>query len=104
MVTVKQKSMIYSHTKKELKHNTKDSHQITEENKRRKEKKDLKKQIQKTMKKMAMWAYILIITLNVNELNATTKRQTGWMDTKTGPMYMLPKPGGLQSKGLRTVR
>jgi len=42
MVTAKQKSVIYLHTKKEFKHNSKDSHQITEENKRRKEKKDLK--------------------------------------------------------------
>ena len=31
---------------------------------------------------MAIGTYISIITLNVNGLNASTKRQTGWMDTK----------------------
>ena len=30
---------------------------------------------------MAIETYISIITLNVNGLNASTKRQTGWMDT-----------------------
>ena len=38
---------------------------------------------------MAMGTYISIITLNVNGLNAPTKRQTGWMDTKTRHIYML---------------
>ena len=32
---------------------------------------------------MVIGTYISIITLNVNGLNAPTKRQTGWMDTKT---------------------
>ena len=31
---------------------------------------------------MAIGTYISIITLNVNGLNAPTKRQTGWMDKK----------------------
>ena len=31
---------------------------------------------------MAIGTYISIIALNVNGLNAPTKRQTGWMDTK----------------------
>ena len=31
---------------------------------------------------MATGTYMSIITLNVNGLNAPTKRQTGWMDTK----------------------
>ena len=46
MVTANQKSIIYTHTKKkkESKHNTEDSHQITrEENKRGKEEKRLTK-------------------------------------------------------------
>ena len=30
-----------------------------------------------TIKKMVIGSYILIITLNVNELNAPTERQTG---------------------------
>ena len=38
---------------------------------------------------MAIGTYISIITLNVNGLNAPTKRQTGWMDAKTRPIYML---------------
>ena len=53
MVTANQKSKIDIHTKKkkEYKHNTKDSHQITRnENKRGKEIKDLQKQIQNNLK------------------------------------------------------
>ena len=38
---------------------------------------------------MATGTYISIITLNVNGLSVPTKRQTGWMDTKTRPVYML---------------
>ena len=46
--------------KKESKHNTKDSHQITiKENKRRKE----EKRLSKTINKMARRIYTLIITL-----------------------------------------
>ena len=36
----------------------------------------------KAIKKMVQGTYITIITLNVNGLNAPTKRQTGWMNTK----------------------
>jgi len=35
----------------------------------------------KTIKKTVIGLYILIITLNINGLNAPTKRQTGWMKT-----------------------
>jgi len=39
---------------------------------------------------MAIATYILIITLNVNVLNAPNqKRQTGWMDANKRPIYML---------------
>ena len=38
---------------------------------------------------MAIGTNISIITLNVDGLNAPTQRQTGWMDPKTGPIYML---------------
>ena len=40
-VTTNQKSIIDIHTKKESKHNTKDSYQIIREQKRKEEKKDL---------------------------------------------------------------
>ena len=40
---------------------------------------------------MAIETYISVITLNVNGLNAPTKRQTGWMDAKTRPaVYKKP--------------
>ena len=58
--------------KKEFKHNTKFSHQITgEENKTEREEKYLQEK-PKTIKKMARGIYILIITLNANGLNTTT--------------------------------
>ena len=38
---------------------------------------------------MAIKTNIPIINLNINGLNAPTKRQTGSMDTKTRPIYML---------------
>ena len=43
----------------------------------------------KTIRKMVMGPYVSIITLNANGLNAPTKRQIGWVDTKTRSMYML---------------
>ena len=48
MVTTKQKSIIDMHTKKEKesKHNTKDSYQITREEKKKVKNKDLQKQFQ----------------------------------------------------------
>ena len=76
MVTTNQKSTIDTHTKKkkESKHNTKVSHQITrEENKRgREEKRPSNKST--AINKMAVRTYISIITLKVNGLNAPTKR------------------------------
>ena len=41
------------------------------------EKKKIYKNKHQTIKKMAIGTYISIITLNVNGLNASTKRQTG---------------------------
>ena len=59
---------------KESKHNMKDSHQISrEKNKRGKEEKKFL-EINLTTNKMALRAYILIISLNVKGLNAQTKR------------------------------
>ena len=77
-ITANQKSTIDTQTKKEnqLKYNTKDRHQTTRgENKRRREQKRATKINPKTVNKMAIRTYVLIITLNVNELNAPTKRQ-----------------------------
>ena len=77
-VTENQKSTIDIHAnkKKQSKYNTKDSHQTTrEENKRRREKTNKNKS--KTVNKMAIRTQISMITLNVNGLNAPTKKQTG---------------------------
>ena len=47
-----------------------------------------------------MGSYLSIITLNVNALNALTKRQKiGWMDTKTRPLYMLSTRDPPETKG-----
>ena len=46
-----------------------------------------------------MGSYLSIITLNVNGLNAPTKRQSGWMDAKTRPLYMLSTTDPSQNKG-----
>ena len=48
--------------------------------------------------KMAIGTYILIITLNVNELNAPTKRHrlADWIK-KTRPIYMLSTRNPLQT-------
>ena len=37
---------------------------------------------------MKWWDQMPIITLNINWLNAPTKTLTGWMDTKTRPIYI----------------
>ena len=79
MVTPKQKIYnIYTKKKKESKRNTKDSHQITGEQKKG-EKKTYKNK-SKTINKMAIRTYIWINTLNVNGLNVPTKRHrlTEW--------------------------
>ena len=75
MGTAKQKTTIDTHTKKkkQSKHNTKDSHQITREQKRKGRKNTYKNKTE-TIKKMAVRTYISIITLNVTGLNAPTKR------------------------------
>ena len=68
MVTANQKATIDTNTKKikESKHNAKDN-QITREEKRKGRKKTNPKK-PKTIKKMAIRTYILIITLKVNGL------------------------------------
>ena len=59
--------------------------------------KDPQKQTQ-TIKKMAIWTYISIITLNVNGLNAPTKRHRliEWIK-KTKHIYMLSTRNPLQT-------
>ena len=48
---------------------------------------------------MAIRTCISIITLNINGLNAPTKRQSGYMDTKTRLIYMLSGRDPLQTQG-----
>ena len=76
MVTANWKSTIDTHTKekKQSKHNTKASHQITKKEKKRKGGKKTYKNKSKTINKRAIRTYISIITLNVNGLKAPTKR------------------------------
>ena len=40
---------------------------------------------------MLIWTYISIITLNVNGLNAPTKRQTGWIQKQDLYIYAVYK-------------
>ena len=81
-VSANQKSIIDKHThkkkkknKKKPKYNTKKSHQSHEKRSKKEDmKEDLKKKF-KTINKVAIKTYILIITLNVNGLITPTKRQ-----------------------------
>ena len=81
------KTAIDTHTKKENqpKHNTKNGHQTAREQKRKVRKQTYKNK-PKTNKKMVIGTYISIITLNVNGLNAPTKRNrlAEWIQ-KQGP-------------------
>ena len=52
----------------------------------------------KTIKKMVRGSYISIITLNVNGLNAPTKREVGWMDIKQDPYICCQKETYLRPK------
>ena len=86
MVTAKPKIYTrYTHKKeKVIKYNTKDSHQITREQKKKGEQKAYKNK-PKTISRMAIEIYMPIITLNVNGLNAPTKRHrlAKWKKSKT---------------------
>ena len=53
----------------------------------------------KTTKYVAAGSYLSTIALNLNGLNVPTKRQTGLMDTKTRPLYMLSTRDPPQNKG-----
>ena len=77
-ITANQISTIDTQTNKknQLKYNTKDNHQTRRgENKRRTGKKGAARTTPKQLIKMAIRTYISIITLNINGLNAPTKRQ-----------------------------
>ena len=89
-VTPNQKSTTDTCTKKKQQsnYNTNNSHQVTREQRKKGRKRTYKSE-SKTMNKMAIRTYMSIITLNGNRLNAPTKRQTDWLDTKTRPIYML---------------
>ena len=67
------------------------------QSKNTREEKDLQNQPQ-TIKKMAIGMYISIITLNVNGLNAPTKRPrlAEWIQ-KQDPIYMLSARNPLQT-------
>ena len=54
-----------------------------------KRRKRLRESKAKTIKKRVIESYILIITLNVNGLNAPTKRQTGWVNENVS-IYAFP--------------
>ena len=75
--------------RKESKHNTKNSHQ-RQESKGEMKKKDIQKNPQ-IINKIAIYACLSIITLNVNGLNAPIKRpKMADMDTKIRAIYVLP--------------
>ena len=75
MVTANQKSVSYTdtHTRKESKHNTRNSHQITRDESKRRErnKKDPQKQTPQSEQNDSI--YLLIISLNVKVLNTLMK-------------------------------
>ena len=56
----------HMHKRKESKHNTKYSHQITKEERKKKGRKKTYKNKSRTINQMAVRIYISIITLNVN--------------------------------------
>ena len=76
--------------KKGSKHNTKESHQITSEQKRKGRKGPTKTKF-KTINKTAIRTYISIITLNENRLNAPSKRHrlTEWIQKQDPYIHCL---------------
>ena len=94
MVIVNQNSIIDVHTKKKnkSKRNTKDSYQITREQKKKGGKKTYKNK-SKTINKMTIGTYISIIALYVN--TNQRHRLADWI-LKTRPVYMLPTRDSLQ--------
>ena len=92
MVSTKQKSITAIHTKKikESTHKIKDIHQITrEENKRRKEKKDLQNQIQNNEQNGKRNIHIDNYLICKWTKYSNQETQTGLMDTKIRPVYLL---------------
>ena len=78
MVTKNQKPIIDTHTKnkKESKHNTKVSNQITRQGNKREKKireKKASRNKSKTINKMAVRTYISMISLNISRFSAPTK-------------------------------
>ena len=92
MVTTNQKHTIDSQKPKrrEHKHNTKENHQTTKGKTKKKGTKKKYKIKGKTKFKMAINTYLSIITLNVNGLNTSIKRQSGRLDKKARAYNMLP--------------
>ena len=76
MVTTHWKSTIdntHTEKKKESKHNINITHQITREEIKRRREKNVYKNKSKTINKIGLGTWILIITLNINKLNTPTK-------------------------------
>ena len=79
MGTTNKITIMATHIKKKMqdKHNTKDVQQITrEDNKKRKGRKKTQNSNQKKIKKMTISIFLPLIALNVNGLNASTKRHS----------------------------
>ena len=84
MVTTKQKPIIEKQKiiRKQYNHNTKESHQTTTEESKRRNREELQNS-QKTVNKMSIAAYLSIITLSVNRLNSSIKRHCVMIFKKT---------------------
>ena len=81
--------------RKKYEHNIKGNNQTTKEKTERN--KEIQSQLEKLRFKMVMYTYLSMITLNVNELNAPSKRHrmAGWIKKKKS----LPTRDPLQGKG-----
>lgn len=77
--------------RKKYKHNTKGNNQTTKEKTKRKEQRNTKS-VGKIKIKMVMNTYLSMITLNVNELNAPSKRHRMAVDLKQNKTNKELKP------------
>ena len=78
--------------RRKYKHNIKGNNQTTK--KKTERNKEIQSQLEKLRFKMVMNTYLSMITLNVNELNAPSKRHrmAGWIKKKE-PVYKRPTLG-----------
>ena len=81
----------------EYKITTKENHQPQRKRAREEGREELHNS-QKTFNKMTIRTYLSIITLNVKWTKFSNQKiQSGWMDTKTRPIYMLPAKDSLNT-------